>query len=486
MWLPVGKTGNHIKSKVTDIDGAARGDRTHDLLITKSVAPVSWGSTEVYGGSTRPLLQVSFSGYVGLRGVPRVLLPGAVHVLSKGCRTMKVKLTDALAARVVLPVGVKDAVVWDADIIGFGLRIRPGGKTWILSYRPSGTGRSANTKKMKLATLSAVAKVADARKLALIALGQIARGADPLGDRAQHRAKDRVRLGELLDRYDANLERRQYVNRKSVMSALRGKPAALLSRDVTTITGAEYAKIIEGIRAKGLTGAADMFRTLCRAFLTWCVSDAKLLAVNPLAGHRKERATRADKVSKVMKGRALSDAELLRIWRAADPRTTIGRLIRFLILTGCRRGEGAGVTWQMVDDVNGVLDLPAIFTKQGRGHKAPIAPQLRAILDLCERDARSELVFPVGEDGEGDERVDEARGRNAQSVWRRFRPTRSPSHLPNRSLQAGCRCRHRGTIHRARPRGSRGDLQSGRCDPEDAPRLRGLGGSRHRLGRRLA
>ncbi|MFK5599955.1 tyrosine-type recombinase/integrase [Methylobacterium sp. HMF5984] len=307
---------------------------------------------------------------------------------------MKVKLTDALAARVVLPVGVKDAVVWDADIVGFGLRIRPGGKTWILCYRPAGTGRSANTKKMKLATLSAVAKVADARKLALIALGQIARGADPLGDRAQHRAKERARLGELLDRYDANLERRQYVNRKSVMSALRGRLAALLSRDVTTITGAEYAKIIEGIRAKGLAGAADMFRTLCRAFLTWCVSDAKVLAVNPLAGHRKERATRADKVSKVMKGRALSDAELLRIWRAADPRTTIGRLIRFLILTGCRRGEGAGVTWQMVDEVTGVLDLPAIFTKQGRGHKAPIAPQLRAILDLCERDARSELVFP--------------------------------------------------------------------------------------------
>lgn len=307
---------------------------------------------------------------------------------------MKVKLTDALAARVVLPVGVKDAVVWDADIIGFGLRIRPGGKTWILSYRPAGTGRSANTKKMKLATLSAVAKVADARKLALIALGQIARGADPLGDRAQHRAKDRARLGELLDRYDANLERRQYVNRKSVMSALRGRLAALLSRDVTTITGAEYAKIIEGIRAKGLAGAADMFRTLCRAFLTWCVSDAKVLAVNPLAGHRKERATRADKVSKVMKGRALSDAELLRIWRAADPRTTIGRLIRFLILTGCRRGEGAGVTWAMVDKTTDVLDLPAIFTKQGRGHKAPIAPQLQSILSLCERDARSELIFP--------------------------------------------------------------------------------------------
>ena len=100
---------------------------------------------------------------------------------------MRVKLTDALVSKAVLPIGTGDAVVWDADVIGFGLRIRPGGKTWILNYRPVGTGRSANTKKMKLATLNAVAKVADARKLAQIALGQIARGADPLGERAQHR-----------------------------------------------------------------------------------------------------------------------------------------------------------------------------------------------------------------------------------------------------------------------------------------------------------
>ena len=341
-----------------------------------------------------PRSLLNFVGYGWVRSIPEVYSFGAAHVLSEESQPLKAKLTDALVSQLALPIGAADAVVWDADIIGFGLRIRPGGKTWILSYRPAGMGRSANSKKMKLATLSAVAKVSDARKLAMIALGQIARGADPLGERAQHRAKDRARLGELLDRYDAKLQRRQFVNRKSVMSALRGRMAALLSRDVTTITGAEYARIIESIRAKGLTGSADSFRTLCRAFLTWCVTDAKVLTVNPLAGHRKERATRADRVAKVVRGRALSDAELLRIWRAADPRTTIGRLIRFLILTGCRRGEGAGVTWKMVDEVTGVLDLPAIFTKQGRGHMAPIAPQLRAILDLCERDARSELVFP--------------------------------------------------------------------------------------------
>ncbi|TXN21558.1 tyrosine-type recombinase/integrase [Methylobacterium sp. WL9] len=307
---------------------------------------------------------------------------------------MKEKLTDTLAAAFVLRTGETDALLWDSVVPGFCLRVRPGGKSWFLSYRPPGRGRAANTKKMKLASLDAVPKVSDARKLALIVLGDIARGADPLAERAKLKVKDRSKLGDLLDRYERDLERRRYVNCKSVMSSLRIRMGRLLSRDVTTITGAEYASIIDSIVSQGRLGAADDFRKRSRAFLTWCVADAKVLVVNPLAGHRKQRATRADKLSKEMKGRALSDAELVKLWHATNLHTAVGRLIRFLILTGCRRGEGAGLTWAMVEELTEVLNLPAIFTKQGRGHIAPIAPQLRTVLDLCPQDARSNLVFP--------------------------------------------------------------------------------------------
>ncbi|KQO66026.1 hypothetical protein ASF22_04990 [Methylobacterium sp. Leaf87] len=252
---------------------------------------------------------------------------------------------------------------------------------------------------MKLATVGAVAKVSAARTLAQVTQGRIASGADPLAERAQQRVRENARLNDLLDRYDRHLDRRQYVNRRDVLSSLRTRMAALLSRDILTITGADLAKIVEGIRQRGLFGAAEAFRTHCRAFLTWCVTGAKVLPVNPLAGHRKERSTRADRIAKEEKGRALTDLELARVWSAADPETTFGRLIRFLVLTGCRRGEGAGLTWTMMNSAENVFDLPAVFVKQGRGHKVPIAPALRAILDLCHRDARSDLVFPSGRTG---------------------------------------------------------------------------------------
>ena len=48
----------------------------------------------------------------------------------------------------------------------------------------------------------------------------------------------------------------------------------------------------------------------------------------------------------------------------------------------------------MLNSAENVFDLPAVFVKQGRGHKVPVAPALQAILDLCCRDARSALVFP--------------------------------------------------------------------------------------------
>ncbi|KQP59733.1 tyrosine-type recombinase/integrase [Methylobacterium sp. Leaf108] len=306
----------------------------------------------------------------------------------------KFKLTDSAVIRAELPAGSTDMVIWDSDVAGFGVRLRPIGKSWILAYRPSGAGRRAHTKKMKLATVSAVAKVADARRLAQVALGRIAQGADPLAERAKEKRRGRARLCDLLDRYERDLVRRGYVNRKDVMSSLRTKMARLLTRDVQDITGRDLAAIMEALQAKKQSGAAEGFRTHARAFFTWCVVSAKVLSTNPLAGHRKERATRADRIAKTEKGRALLDAELGRVWQAADPATTFGRLIRFYILTGCRRGEGAGLTWAMVDERAQVLDLPAVFVKQGRGHKVPIAAQLRGLLGCCIRDARSDLVFP--------------------------------------------------------------------------------------------
>jgi integrase len=316
------------------------------------------------------------------------VLPTKVLALSK------LKLTDGVVARAVLSPGKNEAVLWDAEVGGFGLRIRPGGCTWIVSYRPVGAGRSANMRRLKLGTPATIPTAAEARKLARITLGKVAAGGDPAAERAEKKRRDLARVSDLLDRYERDLTRRGYVNRKVVMAGLRARLKPHASKDIGDVSGADLARVMEGLERAGQAGAAEDFRSRCRAFLTWCVVKAKVIATNPLAGHRRERATRADRIAKAQHGRALSDSELRKVWKAAVSTTTFGRLIRFYILTGCRRGEGAGLTWAMIDRAKGAINLPPTFTKQGRGHVVPIASALAKVLDACPMDARSDLVFP--------------------------------------------------------------------------------------------
>lgn len=305
----------------------------------------------------------------------------------------KTKLTDAAVARAQLPEGRSDLVVWDTEVTGFGLRIRPSGKSWIVAYRPVGAGRSAGTTKLRLGTPATIRTVAEARRLALATLGKVAAGGDPAAEREERKRREHSRVGELLDRYEKELERRGYVNRSTVMSGLRQRLAGHANDDIRDLSGADLARIISRLQAVGKFGAAEDFRSRCRAFLTWCMVNAKVLPSNPLTGHRKERPTRADRIAKAERGRALTDGELEQVWRAADASTSFGRLLQFLILTGCRRGEGAGLVWAMVDRDAGVIRLPAQFVKQGRGHNVPIAPALARVLDACSAGAPTSPVF---------------------------------------------------------------------------------------------
>jgi len=302
----------------------------------------------------------------------------------------KSKLTDAAARNAALPEGKSEMILWDTEVTGFGLRVRGASKSYIVAYRPAGAGRSSNMKRVKIGTPNALT-ASDARKAARVALGKVAAGGDPAKERSEQRKRTKSRIADLLDAYDKDLQRRGYVAHKQVMSTLRRDLANHTGKDIADLRGADYAAIIQRHEAKNLPGAAEAFRARCRMFLTWCVFEAKVLNSNPLAGYRKPRGTRTERLAKKQHGRALSDDELAAVWSAADPGTVFGRYVRFLIISGCRRNEGAGLTWAMVDRANGKIELPAAFTKQARGHTVYLSPAMIEILDAC----------PLGADNDG-------------------------------------------------------------------------------------
>ena len=62
-----------------------------------------------------------------------------------------------------------------------------------------------------------------------------------------------------------------------------------------TLTRADYVAAIAVIERKGRMGAAEDLRKHSRTFAEWCVSRG-LADFNPLAGLRRPRLTRAERI----------------------------------------------------------------------------------------------------------------------------------------------------------------------------------------------
>jgi integrase len=106
--------------------------------------------------------------------------------------------------------------------------------------------------------------------------------------------------------------------------------------------------------------------------------------------------------------RVLTDGELAKLWDAAASLDTAARVFtRLLVLTACRSGEIAGLSWREVERATGcngqlsaaALILPPTRTKNGRGHRVPVASlaadELQALAeDTNHQDRFAGLVFP--------------------------------------------------------------------------------------------
>ena len=210
-------------------------------------------------------------------------------------------------------------------------------------------------------------------------------------------------LAPALAAYERDLERRQVVKRGEVLSLLRRELLAPFG-DNTPLDALTHAKLVQRFRAveempasgfpSGLPGAARELRTRTNVFLAWA-KDEGLMAVNVLAGSRRQRRTRAERLE--AHGRALADWELPLFWRACEQnKPPLGAYLQLRLLCGQRRSETAAMLWQDVDLAAGVWTVPAAGQKSAKVHHVPLPRLAREILARQQPDPRklSGLVFP--------------------------------------------------------------------------------------------
>jgi integrase len=329
----------------------------------------------------------------------------------------RVVLTQAMIERASCPEGVSQSVLWDRTVPGLVVRVLPGGaKSFYFLYRPAGSGRGP-MRWLKLGSFPALSP-ADARAAARGHAGDVARGKDPAAARKEAKRKQNATIGVLLGEggvYEQHLQARGLVNIRPAMSSLRRGLKAHMATDVAALTRADVVAAVTELVRLGLSGAAGDLRKFANVFLAWSV-ERGLVQFNVLAGLRMAGRTRAQRLRDAApKGRALSDVEVVRIWRACEElqqRAVDGEsvsgafagLVQLALLSGLRRGELAQLRHDHIltvdraaEDRDGIsgprIHLPPSITKTGRSHSVAITALMRAVIEAPPRTSSS-LVFP--------------------------------------------------------------------------------------------
>jgi integrase len=308
-------------------------------------------------------------------------------------KRQRVNLTVQRIASLSCAPGAREAYLWDAAVAGFGVRAYPNGrKTYFVTYRSDGGGRKAPQRKLALGDVDSIS-LADARKVAKQRLGEVAAGGDPSGARHEARRRERALLSAALDRYEQSLARRRIVKRKEAMSLLHREMLGPLGNvDLAELDRPTLVARIAEVEDGGRPGTAVDLRGKMVVFLSWAVNEG-LIAASPLAGWRRERRTRAERLKQP--GRALADWEIPILWSAAGAAGwPFGPYLQLLLLLGQRRTETALMAWHNIDLAAGEWVIPAAVTKSGREHRVPLPPAAVQIIRQRPRMAGTNLVFP--------------------------------------------------------------------------------------------
>jgi integrase len=322
---------------------------------------------------------------------------------------MKLTATTIRAAQ--LPRGKTEAIIFDDDVPGFGLRLREGGsRSFVFQYK-------LGTKQRRMALGSATAlKLPDVRETAEKLHARVKLGHDPASDKAQARAQAAHTFKPAADLYleqqRAKLRPRSYPD---LERHLLKHSKSLHELQLAKITRQDIAAVIASVTKNSGAVTANRVRGSLSAFFSWTMTQG-MTDANPVIGTaRNEERSRE---------RVLSPSEIRAIWHALED-DHFGDIIRLLALTGQREAEIAGLGWSEVNEDK--IVLPGERTKNHRAHVVPLSETAQSIIEKQERRKDRDLMFGNGEGpfsgwsnckNRLDARIAKANGGNPIAPWR--------------------------------------------------------------------
>ncbi len=289
------------------------------------------------------------------------------------------RLTDAGIAR--LRPRKREYTVWDSQVPGLGVRVRPsGGRSYVLLQKTGGRSRRVFLGPISTKRIVEVRQECHARK------------ASPEPEEVAVPTRPVPQFREFIagEWKEAHFERYKPSTRRTASYVLKGRLLPSFgSKPLDRITPSQVRRWFDEF-SRTAPGNANRALGILRQILNFAVARGHI-EKNPARSIRPNRRLRLT--------RFLSREEIGRLHRALDEQAGRGErfrqqadIIRLLLLTGCRRNEILTLRWSAVEDGKLVLGDSKTGPRQ-----VPLNTQARSILGRQQRGG-SPFVFPSPND----------------------------------------------------------------------------------------
>ena len=322
-----------------------------------------------------------------------------------------------------LKPGDKRRELPDPGARGLYVIVEPSGfKSFAVRFRFDG-----KTKKLSLGNISLSA----ARKAAAHALHEVQEGRDPTATKKQANAERKIieanTFAAIAEKYfsiECGLRRdgenltfngklrsadRRFADVQRLVLPVLG------NRPVSQIKRSEVVALLDKIEIEHGPTMADLILAFVRRIFSWHAArddDFRSPIVRGMARSKpKERERR----------RILTDEEIRKVWNP-EVKGPFAALVRFLLLSGARRNEALGLTWNEIKD--GVWELPAARNKTKLPLNRPLSAAALAVIESQRRDGGA-FVFATNDGGKTKKRFDAATGTSGWTLHDLRRTARS-------------------------------------------------------------
>jgi integrase len=279
--------------------------------------------------------------------------------------------------------------LWDRQVPGLAARIHPsGGVSFLIQWRErfSGAQRRLGIGTLHLwdrHTQGPAGALKEVREDASKHLADVQQGRDPAlardlerefsgEEQKKHKFAIENVIAEFTRRHLEARDRSADYKASFAGNVRRYVLPAWAGRDIRSIARRDVIALVESVHDAGKPIQANMVLSQLGSLFSWAV-DRGLIEHNPALRVRKPATARA-------RDRVLSDSEVGALWQAAAAVPIWGNWVRWLLLTGVRRGEGARARWADLDLEAASWTLPAASTKANRAQLVPLVPEALACL----------------------------------------------------------------------------------------------------------